>query len=364
MADEHPLLTPLPLTCTLHPTLWGGQRLTLHAGKTLPPGAAIGESWETELACSVREGPHEGTTLGELVNLLGEDLLGWRGIAVYGRRFPLLTKFIDAQQWLSVQVHPDDAYAAAHEDGKLGKTEVWYILHAEPGAQIVYGLRRPSNRDEVRVAITADRLEELLALREVTAGEVIFVPAGTVHAIGGGIVLYELQEYSDVTYRLYDYGRVQADGTRRALHVEQSLDVMSFTPADARFTPVEVADAALPAGARRVLAACRYFVLEELRLTGAWEHATTGASCEILSVLEGECHVRGRDGESVALRRGETAVLPARLGVYRLEGEARVMRSYVPEADDESLVRWQAAQPPESGEESGETSPSSDTTRS
>lgn len=344
MADARSRLTPLPLLCSLHPTLWGGQRLRTHAGKTLPPEAAIGESWETELACAVREGPHQGTTLSDMVDLLGEDLLGWRAVAVSGRRFPLLAKFIDARQALSVQVHPDDEYAAAHEGGKLGKTEVWYILHAEPGAQIVYGLRRQSSRDEVRAAIEADRLEELLALREVVPGEVIFVPAGTVHAIGGGIVLYELQEYSDVTYRLYDYGRIQADGTRRALHVEQSLDVMRYTPAEARFTPVALPDSTLPAGARRVLAACRYFVLEELRLAGAWEHATTGASCEILSVLEGECRLSARGGEAVALRRGETAVLPARLGAYRLEGEARVMRAYVPEEDDESLARWQAAQ--------------------
>ncbi len=343
MADAHTPLHPLALNCSLHPTLWGGQRLTTHAGKTLPPEGAIGESWETELACTVREGPHEGTTLGELVELLGEDLLGGRAIAVLGRRFPLLAKFLDAQQWLSVQVHPDDAYAAAHEGGKLGKTEVWYILHAEPGAQIVYGLRRPSTRDEVRAAIQSDRLEELLALREVVAGEVIFVPAGTVHAIGAGIVLYELQEYSDVTYRLYDYGRVQDDGTRRQLHVEQSLDVMRYTPAAGRFIPVALPDAALPHG-RRVLAACRYFVLEELRLVGAWERVTNGASCEVLSVLEGKCVITAREGESVVLRRGETVVLPARLGAYRLEGEARVMRSYVPEEVDESLGRWRAAQ--------------------
>ncbi len=360
MANPRLHLTPLPLTCSLHPTIWGGQRLTIHAGKTLPPEAAIGESWETELACSVREGRHHGATLGELVERLGDDLLGWRAIAVLGRRFPLLAKFLDAQQPLSVQVHPDDAYAAEHEDGKLGKTEVWYILHAEPGAKIVYGLRRPSSRDEVRAAIQADRLEDLLALREVAAGDVYFVPAGTVHAIGGGIVLYELQEYSDVTYRLYDYARVQPDGTRRALHVEASLDVMRFTPAAASFTPVALSDATLPAGSRRVLAACRYFVLEELRLGGAWERATTGASCEILSVLDGECRVSGREGEAVVLRHGDTAVLPARLGAYRLDGEARVMRSYVPEEDDESLVRWSSAQL----SESGETPPSSDTKRS
>lgn len=354
-------LVPLPLTCSLHPTLWGGRRLEAHAGKLLPPDAAIGETWETELSCAVREGPHAGTTLGELVARLGEGLLGWRAMEVLGPRFPLLAKFMDARQPLSVQVHPDDAYAAAHEGGKLGKTEVWYILHAEPGAQIVYGLSRASTRDEVRAAIEADRLEELLALREVVAGEVIFVPASTVHAIGGGIVLYELQEYSDVTYRLYDYGRLQADGTRRALHVEASLDVMRYTPDPARVTPVALTDAALATGSRRVLAACRYFVLEEVRLAGAWERATNGASCEIVSVLEGECRLKVGDGMTTVLQRGETAVLPARLGAYRLAGEARVMRSYVPEEDDKSLEVWRAAQSPDAEDE---VSASNDATRS
>lgn len=361
MADARSPLVPLPLLCSLHPTLWGGRRLEAHAGKPLPPDGAIGEAWETELSCAVREGPHSGTTLGELVERLGEDLLGRRAMEVLGPRFPLLAKFLDARQPLSVQVHPDDAYAAVHEGGKLGKTEVWYILHAEPGAQIVYGLCRASSRDEVRAAIGADRLEELLAMHEVTAGEVIFVPAGTVHAIGGGIVLYELQEYSDVTYRLYDYGRLQPDGTRRTLHIESSLDVMRYAPTQARFTPVTLADAALPQGARRVLAACRYFVLEEVRLVDAWERTTSGASCEIITVLEGTCHLSAGDGTTTALGRGETAVLPARLGAYRLAGEARLMRSYVPEEDDESLAAWRAAQP--SGA-ANELPASSDTTRS
>lgn len=346
MADARTSLAPLPLISSLHPTLWGGRRLEVHAGKPLPPGGTFGESWETELACAVREGTHAGVTLGELVERLGEDLLGWRAMALLGPRFPLLAKFLDARQWLSVQVHPNDHYAAAHESGKLGKTEAWYILHAEPGAQIIHGLRQPSSRDEVRAAIQADRLEDLLALREVAAGEVLFVPAGTVHAIGGGIVLYELQEYSDVTYRLYDYGRLQPDGTRRELHIEAALDVMRYTPAAARFTAVALADPSLPPAARCVLAACRYFVLEEVRLAGAWERATSGASCEIVSVLEGECRISADGGgAAVTLNRGETAVLPARLGAYRLAGEARLVRSYVPEENDRSLAAWRAAQP-------------------
>jgi len=141
-------------------------------------------------------------------------------------RFPLLAKFIDARADLSVQVHPDDTYAQAHEGGKLGKTECWYILRAEPGARVVYGLKRSSSVAEVRRAVEETQLDELLNAFEVHSGDVIFVPAGTVHAICSGVVLYELQEYSDVTYRLYDYGRIQANGRPRELHLERGLALL------------------------------------------------------------------------------------------------------------------------------------------
>ena len=155
----------------------------------------------------------------------GAELLGEQAIAIFGQRFPLLAKFIDANDKLSVQVHPDDSYARRYESGKLGKTEFWYVLAAAPGASIVHGFKAPTSRREVQQAIEAVTLENLLYEVPVSAGDVIFVPAGTVHAIGGGVLLYELQEYSDITYRMYDYGRLTASGTPRDLHVERSLDV-------------------------------------------------------------------------------------------------------------------------------------------
>ncbi|MFI5273555.1 MAG: type I phosphomannose isomerase catalytic subunit [Ktedonobacterales bacterium] len=352
-SPESTALPPLPLRASPHATLWGGQHLATLAGKALPPDARIGETWETEVSCVVADGPLAGATLGALVERLGEALTGWRAAQVFGPRFPLLAKFLDARQALSVQVHPDDSYAAVHEGGKLGKTETWYILHAEPGAQVTFGLRRAATRAEVGDAIRADRLEALLATRPVSAGDVIFVPAGTVHAIGAGIVLYELQEYSDVTYRLYDYGRLQPDGTRRALHVDAALEVMRYLPDVTRVTPVALDDATPDAGAWRVLAACRYFVLEEVDIAGEWRGATTGASCEIVTVLEGACRISAAAG-ACALRLGETAVLPARTGAYNITGEARVVRSYVPEEDDESLRRWCAAQSPASSRSAAE----------
>jgi mannose-6-phosphate isomerase len=344
MTDAARMIVPLPLAGALHETIWGGRALAERLGKALPTGALVGESWETANESLVRDGPYAGESLAALVARLGADLLGWRSVAVYGRRFPLLTKFIDAREQLSVQVHPDDAYAARHEHGKLGKTETWYVLHAEPGAQLIYGFARATSSDEVRRAIEQTQLEPLLHSFAPRPGDVIFVPPGTVHAIGGGILLYELQEYSDVTYRLYDYGRVQADGTTRELHVERALEVLRYgPPPSVRATPLE----AIPYGedgSRRVLVACRYFVEEELRVAGEVADTTTPASCQILTCLRGACTIEA-GGAVVLLRRGETAVLPAALGAYTLHGDpAQLMRAYVLEERDPLLDAWQAAQ--------------------
>lgn len=344
MPATSPLANPILLRGSLHETIWGGQRLATIAGKHLPEGGMIGESWETATDSVALNAPFAGSTLGDLVAKYGADLLGWRAIQVFGPRFPLLTKFIDAQQWLSVQVHPDDSYAAEHEGGKLGKTEAWYILDAEPGAQLIYGLKRQSSPDYVRSAIEQTRLEELLFTMPAHPGDVIFVPAGTVHAIGAGVCLYELQEYSDVTYRLYDYGRVQANGQPRELHVEKGLDVMRYGPAERpRAVPL-----LLPAedglADRRVLVACPYFLLEELRIHGSYAAPVDSSSCQILSVLDGSVTLR-TDAAEHALKLGDTAVLPAALGRYRLSSSGgRVVRSYVPVEGDELQRRWKAAQ--------------------
>lgn len=337
-------LGPLLLEGSLHETIWGGHRLHAVAGKALPDGAMVGESWETAVESVVRNRPHAGRSLGDLVQEFGADLVGSRAVEIFGQRFPLLTKYIDAHDRLSVQVHPNDEYAATHENGKLGKTETWYVLQVEPGAHLVYGLAREASPDEVRSAIEDTRLEEMLHTFEAHAGDVIYVPAGTIHAIGAGVVLYELQEYSDVTYRLYDYGRLQADGKPRELHVEKGLAVMHYTPAPVeRVTPVE-REFPGPAGSRRVLVGSRYFMLDELRFSGSASGTTDGSSCHIVSVLAGSCDVESAAG-SVPLGLGDTVVLPAALGTYQLSAtDAHLLRSTVPVEADADLLAWRAAQ--------------------
>ncbi len=334
-------LHPIRLQSSLHETIWGGRKLEWEGWKQLPAGdTLIGESWETEVSTLAQNGPYAGQTLGELVERLGADLLGEHAITIFGRRFPLLAKFIDARTDLSVQVHPEDDYAAQHEGGKLGKTECWYILATEPGASIVHGFRAPSTRAEVQQAITDIRLEELLHTEPVEPGDVVFVPAGTVHAIGGGVLLYELQEYSDVTYRMYDYGRLDAHGRPRELHIERSLDVTKYEPsARIKARPVTLAETADYTA--RCLVASRYFVEREFVLHRHLEDQT-GGSCVILTSLGADLHIFYGAGlaQNEPLQRGETMVLPAALGMYRIEGTGAFLSSYVPASADAAWRLW------------------------
>lgn len=343
MQADRQTLGPLKVLGSLHETIWGGQRLREIAGKDLPADRLIGESWETAIDSRVVEGPCVGRTLGEVVEEYGAEFLGRRAVEVYGTRFPLLAKFIDAHQWLSVQAHPNDAYAAEHEHGKLGKTETWYILHAAPGAQIIYGVNRPVAREDVRAAIEATQLEELLLKVEVASGDVVFVPAGAIHAIGAGVALYELQEYSDITYRLYDYGRVQANGQPRELHIERALDVISYAP-PARVKATPLTHERQGPVERRTLVACEYFVEDEFTLHGGGVDLLSAASVQALTVIEGVCALRRDGAPEMRLSLGETAVLPASPAGYTVSGDARVIRAYVPEADDALVPRWRAAQ--------------------
>ena len=338
-------LYPLRLRSSLHETIWGGRRLERDGWKQLPSGnVAIGESWETEISNRIQNGPYADQTLASVVELLGEQLLGEQAITIFGKRFPLLAKFIDANAQLSVQVHPKDDYAALYEGGKLGKTEFWYILAAEPGASIVYGFETATDRSEVEQAIYEVRLDQLLHKAEVKAGDVVFVPAGTVHAIGEGVLLYELQKYSDVTYRMYDYGRLTASGAPRELHIERSLDVSHYEAAKrVKVTPIALASS--HGYEDRCLVACQYFVTRELQLKAQSRvEGQTSRSCIIISCLGEEVVVHYGDqlAQSERITKGETVVLPAALGEYRLEGNGSLLFSYVPDANDPVRQTWEA----------------------
>jgi mannose-6-phosphate isomerase len=323
---------PLTLEPQLVSPIWGGRKLAGRLSLPDPHPERLGEVWLVYEANRILDGAMAGRTLGEATLALGQDLVGSWSFRRYGSRFPLLVKLLDTAATLSVQVHPDDAYAAAHEagTGHLGKNEAWYILDADPGAEVVLGLKHPVDRDRFVDAARAGTLDGLLERHPVAPGEAILVPAGTIHTIGPGITLYEIQQASDLTYRVYDFGRTDpGTGRQRDLHLDKALDVATLGPA-------------IGASARsnrsvegERLVGCESFVLDRVQVRGPTPRTTDPASVEILTVVVGRSRL-GWDGGSLELAFGGTAVVPAALGAYDLEpvgsGPATVLRASVPDA--------------------------------
>src|SRR5690606_6241140 len=326
------LRRPLPLRPRFVRRVWGGGALPDLLGSGDPadePGAdPVGEAWLADGPSVVASGPLAGATVAELAARHGADLLGTVPVARYGRRLSLLVKLLDASAGLSVQVHPDDAYALEHEaaSGHLGKTEAWYVLRSAPGAAVLRGFARDVTPDEVRAAAEDGTLTRLLRRVPVRKGDVVVNPAGTVHAVGAGLLLYEVQQSSDLTCRLFDYGRVDASGEPRELHLDHALAVadMAAAPPSLPRPP-----AASPGRWRRLVERPE-FVLDAVLLRPGADAAgaTSPASCQVLTAVSGTATLAA-GGEVLRLATGGTALLPAALGSYELSGDGEVLRAAV-----------------------------------
>jgi mannose-6-phosphate isomerase len=260
--------------------IWGGDALVERYGKHAERGATIGESWECWDANSVDNGPLAGATLGEVRARLGSALMGPLDSRAI---FPILTKIIDARQALSVQVHPDDAYAQRVEHQVNGKTECWFIFAAQPGAELILGWARDTDRAEYERCVADGSLGKLLRRVPVHAGEVFYLPAGTLHAIGAGIQLFEAQQASDLTYRIFDWNRVDDHGQPRELHVAKAGDVLDFrADAHGAVAPLSFHEAGCE---RTLLVAARRFSLERLRMGSAGGSVPTHGSPFTLTAL-------------------------------------------------------------------------------
>lgn len=306
--------------------VWGDGRLRDLLGRDLPGDHPIGETWEVHDENRVESGPLAGLTLAAAAARAGTALLGRRGALAGGahRVFPLLLKFIDASGMLSVQVHPSDR----DEPGR-GKTEAYYVLEARPGAKLYYGLRPEVDRAGLRRAIAEGTVERCMGVISVETGDVVYTPAGTVHAFGGGLALYEIQQCSTVTYRLYDWGRLGIDGAPREVHVEQSLRVTHFPQRPARRNePLMARDGK---GDRLILAAGPHFVLESLESPGLT--CLDGGTFHLLTGLGGSGRIVGERFGSIEIGHGRTLIVPAMAGPYRYEPAqaGRLLRSYVPD---------------------------------
>lgn len=340
MADTP--LYPLQTQRRIVEPIWGGTRLADWLNLPEPHPEKIGETWEVYDDNPITNGALAGMTLAAVTTEYGEALVGSRTIAQYGADFPLLAKFLDAAQSLSIQVHPNDEYAHTHESatGFHGKTEAWYILNATPGASVLYGLKTTTTREAFAAAIATDAVEPLFHRLAVQAGDMVFVPAGTLHAIDAGITLFEIQQKSDLTYRVYDYGRRDArTGQPRELHVEKALAVSELSPAAHQTIPPIQLD-----NQRWLLIACPYFALERWTLAMPHSSTTFPTSFEIFTVTNGMGTLAWQGGE-IPVRQGESVVLPASLGGYTLTPESEqweLLRVYVPDVEAEYVTPLQA----------------------
>ena len=300
------------ITPKLCQRIWGGEHLARFGkcgGEHI--GACLGESWELSFVAG-SEAEVDGLPLSQAI--LGSE---WGECAAGFERFPVLTKFIDARESLSVQVHPSDEYARANE-GDWGKCEAWYVVSAEAGAGVYLGPSREVTREELRCRAESGSLEEILSFVPVTSGDVIYIPAGTIHSISGGILIYEIQESSDITYRLYDYMRRDGEGRLRELHLDRALDVADLKPYEA---PPRVKLS------NDIIAACDYFQVQKCKLNFTKNSCFADKSSFVaITCVEGSASL---DGEPISL--GDTLFVPAGYGEFTLEGCGTLLLISVPE---------------------------------
>ena len=315
-------LYPMKLNPTFKDNIWGGVKLrTLFNKHSRLPRLA--ESWE--LSChkdgqsTISNGKFQGLTLSAYIDIVGKSVLGSKCEGF--KQFPVLIKFIDAAESLSVQVHPDDSYALIHE-GEQGKTEMWYILDCDEQAEIIYGLNRSISKKEFLERVGNNTLNEVLNSVRVKRGDVFFIKAGTIHAIGKGIVIAEIQQNSNSTYRVYDFNRVDPDGRTRELHIDKALDVTVLEPVMAEEVSTQLR--VFEGYTSRCLSSCEYFIVDLLTVK---THALLSAdtkSFHSLTCIEGKLSIKSANIK-YEIEKGNTVFIPAGTGDYTLCGRGKIL---------------------------------------
>jgi len=313
-------LYPLLLESHLLVKVWGGRKLASVLNKSLPTDEPYGEAWELHDQCTIANGDYAGQKLGDLLKQFPQAIIGKPYDASVG--FPLLVKFIHAEDWLSVQVHPNDEQAAELEGEPRGKTEAWIILHAEPDSKLVMGITPNTSREAVAHAIGTNTLEPLLVYTTVKAGDILFMHANTIHAIGPGIVLYEVQQSSDTTYRLYDWGRMDLDGKPRPLHIEKGVKVSNLVSLPT-ITHVSLDGDNAPMIESDFFSTLFYSVSADKPAS----LDTEGKTFHGITNIAGDLTIHA-DGKAYPLGLGKTALIPAVVGAYTVLGEGKMLVSW------------------------------------
>ena len=326
------MLYPLTFETIFKDKIWGGQKIKTVLGKDFSPLPNCGETWEVSdvegNVSVVKEGGLQGKSLHELVQQYKGELVGQHVYEKYGDRFPLLIKFIDANDDLSIQVHPNDELAKERKSG-FGKTEMWYIMQADEGAKLNSGFNRELTKDEYVKAVADNTIQDLLNIEPANAGDVFFLPAGRVHYIGKGLLLAEIQQTSDTTYRIYDFDRVDATtGKKRELHTEQAVDAIDYRHYDEYKTAYEKKE-----NESVNAVTSDYFVTNVLNFTQEVMHDYTHIdSFVILICVSGALTVEAQGGYTVPLKMGQCVLIPASVNTVTLvpDGDMTVLETYVP----------------------------------
>ena len=312
-------MTPFKFVPYLKSVLWGGEQIAPFKGLETDQ-TSIGESWELSGVPGhesvVAEGPDKGLTMSELIDKYRASLVGSQVFEKYGLTFPLLVKIIDAKQDLSVQVHPDDELAKARH-GSFGKTEMWYIINSAPGARIYAGLEQEITPDDYTRLVADKTIMSAVAAHDSHAGDLFFLPAGRIHAIGAGNLLAEIQQTSDITYRVYDFDRKDANGNTRELHTELAKDAIDY-----KVYPGYKSDYDRHAKGVVDLVECKYFDVKRLVVEGTEDVSCGKDSFTIVMCLGGDAMINCDNETSVSVCRGETILVPAEVNAMTVNGSA------------------------------------------
>lgn len=321
------MLYPLKFNPLLKERIWGGSTLKDKYGKNSPEGKKIGESWEVSGVDGdisvVSSGKLKGNNLQELIEVYMGELVGDKVYERFGLDFPLLIKLIDAQDVLSIQVHPDDELAKERHNS-YGKTEMWYVVDCQPGAFLYVGFKKKTSREEYLAAVENGTLPELLNAIEVKPGDAYFIPAGTIHAIGKGLLIAEIQQTSDITYRVDDWGRVDDNGNPRQLHTELAVDAIDFENMPELNVTVDP-----QAGKSVEMVKCEYFTTNVVKVEGQLEREYEKLDSFVIYIcLDGDFEVVCEDG-SAKLSKGECMLIPAQENSVVLKGNGTLLETYM-----------------------------------
>ncbi|MFI3263132.1 MAG: type I phosphomannose isomerase catalytic subunit [Rikenellaceae bacterium] len=321
------MLYPMKFAPLFKERIWGGRKMEEKFGKQLPADVAIGESWELSGVegdvSVVANGKLAGNSLAELIEVYMGDLVGDKVYEQYGEEFPILIKLIDADDVLSIQVHPDDELSKERHNA-YGKTEMWYIIDNEPDASLYLGFNQEVDQEKYLEYLNKGALQEILGEIKVKPGDAYFIPAGAIHAIGKGILIAEIQQTSDITYRVFDWNRVDANGNGRELHTELAIDAINFndtTKYDITVTP--------KANENVQMQSCKYFTSSVIEVDGTLVRDYYDRdSFNIYMCLEGEISVKTKEGVET-MTKGETILIPAVIDAVELSGKGKIIEVFM-----------------------------------